>query len=162
VSASQPAWLEEAYKHEGLKEVPGPRHNPRIQSWLRRLKAWWTDDETPWCGTFVAHCLEAAGQPIITNWFRARDWASYGANLRAAHVAPGALLVFSRAGGGHVGFYVGEDALHYYVLGGNQKNQVRIDPLAKARCIAIRWPRGVPVTGGPVRMSGGKVSTNEA
>jgi uncharacterized protein (TIGR02594 family) len=155
-------WLAEAYKHEGLKEVPGPRHNPVIQGWLRRLKAWWTDDETPWCGTFVAHCLEAAGQPIIPNWFRARDWAVYGANLRATHVAPGAILVFSRAGGGHVGFYVGESALYYYVLGGNQKNQVRVDPIAKARCIAIRWPRGVPVTGRPVQMAGGVASTNEA
>ena len=162
MTTAQPSWLIEAYKYEGLNEVPGPKHNPVIQSWLRRLKAWWTDDETPWCGTYVAHCLEASNLPIVPNWFRAKSWADYGANLRTTHVAPGAILVFSRAGGGHVGFYVGESNLYYYVLGGNQKNRVHIDPIAKARCIAIRWPRGVPVTGGPVHMSGGITSTNEA
>lgn len=39
MSAEQPAWLEAARKYEGLKEVPGPKHNPVILSWLRRLKA---------------------------------------------------------------------------------------------------------------------------
>ena len=48
------------------------------------------------------------------------------------------------------------------VLGGNQSNSVNIMKLAKARCIAIRWPKGVPVTGAPVRMAGGNVSVNEA
>lgn len=162
MTAEMPDWLAEAYKYEGLKEVPGPKHNPTIQRWLRHLKAWWSDDETPWCGTFVAHCMEATGHPIVGNWFRAKAWADYGANLRPSHVVPGAILVFSRNGGGHVGFYVGENANFYYVLGGNQKNQVRIDPIAKVRCVAIRWPRGVPVTGRSIQMAGGIASTDEA
>lgn len=162
MSGQQPSWLEEARKYEGLKEVPGPKHNPVILGWLRRLKAWWSEDETPWCGTFVAHCLEASGLPIIPNWFRAKEWAFYGSNLRASHVAPGAILVFARSGGGHVGFYVGEDANFFYVLGGNQSNAINVMRIAKARCVAVRWPRGVPVTGGPVQMAGGKTSTNEA
>lgn len=159
---AEPAWLTEAKKHIGLKEVPGPRHNSAIVAWLMKLRSKWLDDETPWCGTFVAHCLQAANLPVIDNWFRAKEWASYGANLRSSHVAPGAILVFVREGGGHVGFYVGEDASYFYVLGGNQSNSVSVMKLAKARCIAIRWPKGVPVTGGPVRMAGGVVSTNEA
>lgn len=159
---SGPLWLAEARKHEGLKEILGPKHNPTITGWLNKLRAWWTDDETPWCGTFVAHCLQAAGLPIIKNWFRAKEWAEYGSNLRSTHVAPGAILVFAREGGGHVGFYVGEDANFYFVLGGNQSNSVNVMKLAKARCIAIRWPKDVPVLGKPVRMAGGIVSKNEA
>lgn len=159
---SDPAWLVEAKAHIGTKEIPGKQHNSKILGWLRSLKAWWAEDETPWCGTFVAHCLQQAGLPVAQNWFRAKDWASYGSNLRSTHVAPGAILVFAREGGGHVGFYDGEDASFFYVLGGNQSNSVSVMKLAKARCIAIRWPKGVPVTGAPVRMAGGNVSVNEA
>jgi uncharacterized protein (TIGR02594 family) len=162
VSATEPRWLVEARKYDGLREIPGPRHNPTILGWLRKLKAWWSEDETPWCGTFVAHCLQEAGLPIVKNWFRAKAWADYGANLRATHIAPGAILIFVRTGGGHVGFYVGEDKTYFYVLGGNQSNMVNVMKLAKARCIAIRWPRGEPVVGKPVRMAGGAISTNEA
>jgi len=159
---SDPSWMVEARKHIGTTEIPGSRHNSKIINWLRTLRAWWSDDETPWCGTFVAHCLQSVGLPIAKNWFRAKDWATYGSNLRSTHVAPGAILVFARQGGGHVGFYVGEDANFYYVLGGNQSNSVNTMKLAKARCIAIRWPQGEPVIGGPVQMSGGVVSSNEA
>lgn len=159
---ADPKWLAEARKHLGLKEIPGPRHNATILGWLRKLRAWWKDDETPWCGTFVAHCLQETGLPVIKNWFRAKEWASYGVALRGNNVAPGAILVFVRQGGGHVGFYVGEDASFYFVLGGNQSNGVNIMKLAKARCIAIRWPAGEPVIGKPVKMAGGAVSVDEA
>ncbi|MFZ2996674.1 MAG: TIGR02594 family protein, partial [Sphingobium sp.] len=76
----------------------------------------------------------------------------------------GAILVFDREGGGHVAFYVGEDASHYHVLGGNQGDCVSIMRLAKSRCIARRWPRGWPVLGAPVKLlaSGALVSRNEA
>lgn len=159
---ADPAWLVEAKKHIGTREVPGAAHNSKIIGWLRRLKAWWADDETPWCGVFVGHCLSAVNLPLPQNWFRAKAWATYGSNLRSTHVAPGAILVFARSGGGHVGFYVGEDASFFYVLGGNQSNSVNVMKLAKSRCIAIRWPAGQPVIGKPVRMTGGAVSDNEA
>lgn len=157
-----PAWLKIAETHKGLREIPGPKHSPVILKWLRDLKAWWSEDETPWCGTFVAHCLRDAGLPIPKLWFRAKEWASYGSLLRPDRLAPGAILVFGRQGGGHVGFYVGEDTGHYFVLGGNQSNGVNVMKLGKSRLLASRWPAGVPVTGGPVRMQGGVVSTNEA
>ncbi|MFN3706515.1 MAG: TIGR02594 family protein [Thermoflexales bacterium] len=163
MTQSEPRWLQIARSYIGVKEVPGPRHNSTIVSWLVSLRAWWRDDETPWCGVFVAHCLREAGITDLPEyWMRALAWAPWGANLRASHVAPGAILVFSRQGGGHVGFYVGEDASFYHVLGGNQRNMVNIMKIAKARCVAIRWPKGEPVVGGPVFLTGGEVSTNEA
>lgn len=164
MSKTDPKWLVKAKEYTGLREIPGPRHNTTILSWLEKLGAWWRDDETPWCGVYVAHCMREVGLPVPKMWMRAKEWADYGANLRAGHVAPGAILVFARKGGGHVGFYVGEDTTHYHVLGGNQSNMVNVMRIAKARCIAIRWPRGEPVIGGSVHVSpaSAKVSRNEA
>ncbi len=156
-------WMKTARESVGLKEVAGPKHNTKIQTWLAKLGAWWRDDETPWCGTFVAHCLRENGLPVPEHWYRALAWKEYGSNLRPTHVCEGAILVFARAGGGHVGFYVGEDRFYYRVLGGNQSNAVNVMRIAKSRCVAIRWPKGVPVTGGPIHVaSDAPVSENEA
>lgn len=149
----EPTWMIAARGLIGTKEVVGPKHNSKILGWLAKLGAWWRDDETPWCGVFVAYILRLEGFSVPKLYMRAKDWATWGANLRASHVAPGAVMVFNRAGGGHVGFYVGEDRTRYYVLGGNQGNAVSITPIAKNRCVAIRWPKGVAVIGGPRIMS---------
>lgn len=159
---TEPRWLTTARSLVGTTEIVGPRHNSTILKWLDKLKAWWADDETPWCGVFVAHCMQEAGLPYPKLYMQAKAWSDYGALLRTDRLAPGAILVFGRKGGGHVGFYVGEDAGHYYVLGGNQANAVSVMKLGKSRLLASRWPRGESVLGKPVRMSGGKVSTNEA
>lgn len=157
-----PAWLTKARSYLGLKEIPGPTHNNKIIKWLNDLGAWWKDDETAWCGVFVAHCLQASGQPVPKLWFRAKEWSQYGSLLRPDRLSPGAILVFGRQGGGHVGFYVGEDRLHYHVLGGNQNNGVNVSRIFKSRLIASRWPKGVPVISGPVQLTAtGQVTTNE-
>lgn len=159
---SDPRWLTIAKRYDGLREVVGPRHNSTIIGWLTKLRAWWRDDETPWCGIFVAHCMQEAGLPFPKLYMRAKAWSDYGSLLRPDRLAPGAILVFDRSGGGHVGFYVGEDAGHYFVLGGNQGNAVNVMKLGKSRLVASRWPKGEPVFGKPVLMSGGRVSRNEA
>lgn len=159
----EPHWMGIARKYIGVREVPGPRHNTTIMSWLKRLKSWIKDDETPWCGSYVAAVMQEAGLTYPDMFPRAKAWADYGSRLQTHLLAPGAILVFARQGGGHVGFYVGEDAACYHVLGGNQGNAVSITRIAKARCIATRWPKGEPVTGGPVRLTpNGDVSDNEA
>jgi uncharacterized protein (TIGR02594 family) len=117
-----------------------------------------------WCGTFVAHCLKEADLPFPDAWYRARAYENYGSLLRRERLSPGAILIFLRQGGGHVGFYVGEDDTHYHVLGGNQSNGVNVMRLAKHRLFASRWPTGYPVVGGPVMLasSSAKISGNEA
>ena len=159
---TKPRWLRIAEAYTGLSEIRGPKHNSKIVGWLDKLGAWWRDDETPWCGVFVAHCVQDVGLPYPKYYMRAKDWVDYGSLLRRDRLAPGAILVFDRAGGGHVGFYVGEDAGHYFVLGGNQGNAVNVMKLGKSRLLASRWPKGEPVIGKPVYMTGGKVSTDEA
>ena len=159
---TDPRWLTKAKSYIGTREIPGKRHNSTIINWLVALRAWWRDDEAPWCGVFVAHCMQSCGLPIPDLYMRAKEWSDYGSRLRPERLAPGAILVFDRVGGGHVAFYVGEDSKHYHVLGGNQSNAVNVIKISKSRLIASRWPKGEPVTGRPVQMSGGKLSTNEA
>ena len=159
---SKPAWLQIAERYQGLREIRGPSHNKIILGWLTKLRAWWRDDETPWCGVFVAHCMDEAGLPYPKFYMRAKAWSDYGSLLRRDRLAPGAILVFDRAGGGHVGFYVGEDAGHYFVLGGNQGNAVNVMKLGKTRLVASRWPKGEPGLGKPVQMAGGIISADEA
>lgn len=65
-----PRWFETAKKFDGLREVQGPKHNGIILGWLEKLNAWWKDDETPWCGVFVAHCMQEAGLPFPKYYMR--------------------------------------------------------------------------------------------
>lgn len=163
-----PAWLAAARAKLGTREAPGPANSATILGWAKRLgtKALgmvYNADSVPWCGLFVATCVAEAGLTPAPIAVRAKSWATWGVPLATKEVAPGAVLVFERPGGGHVGFYVGENARSYRVLGGNQGDRVCETWIEKARCVAIRWPAGVPVTGGPVKLAGGgPVSRDEA
>ena len=117
-------WIQEGYKYIGLKEVPGPKHNPTLVMWLHKLKAWWSDDETPWCGLLIAWCFDAVGLKIPKLWMRAKEWGN-GWGTRLSTPVPGCVVVFERKGGGHVGFVLGVTARNeLVVLGGNQSNMV--------------------------------------
>lgn len=160
-------WYEEANRLKGVKEVAGKGSNPTILKWATTLGGWvksyFTDDDIPWCGLFVAHCIGATlpNEPLPSNPLGALNWSSFGV---ACKPALGAILTFRRAGGGHVGFYVGEDATAYHILGGNQSNQVNVTRVAKDRLAATRWPKSAVLsTSGAVKMTGGgALSTNEA
>lgn len=156
-------WLIEARRHIGVKEVPGKANSPTIQKWLLGLKAWWTDDATPWCGVFAGHCIKSAGLPLPKHWYRAKDWLNWGVPLTKP--TEGCVVVFERKGGGHVGFVVGKDARgNIMVLGGNQGDAVTIAPFDPARVAGYRWPNSVPPMIGslPLLASNGAVSQNEA
>jgi uncharacterized protein (TIGR02594 family) len=159
-SPAEPRWMVEARARIGEREIPGPRHNRWIaDGWARLGATWFNDDETPWCGFFVAHCIDHAGLPFPRLFPRALSWSDWGQPCPAA---VGAVVTFQRQGGGHVGFLVGENASNFFVLGGNQSNMVNIQPIAKNRKVAIRWPVGVPLPrAGLPSMVGGVISTNE-
>jgi uncharacterized protein (TIGR02594 family) len=168
--STDPAWLAAARAKLGTREAPGAANNQTILGWAKRLGTKvlglaYNADSVPWCGLFVAHCMAEAGLAPAPIAVRAKSWATWGANLRFDRLAPGAVLVFSRDGGGHVGFYVGEDDHAFHVIGGNQGDCVTITRIGRERCIAARWPRGEPVNGKPVRMTarpGQTLSKNEA
>lgn len=159
-------WFETAKSLLGTNEVPGPADNPRIISWAKNIGGFigkfYVDDSIPWCGLFVAHCLNQNKIAIGQESLGALSWASWGVPISKG--SPGAIMVFVRPGGGHVGFYVSEDKEAYHILGGNQSNSVTITRVAKSRLKAIRWPKNIPLpTKEPVYATfTGKLSTNEA
>lgn len=164
MSINDPSWLIEARKYIGVAEIKGPKTSDFIGRWLKHLGAWWSDDETPWCGTFVAQCIEAAGLPIPKYWMRAKAWADWGTKLSNPEL--GCIVVFERKGGGHVGFVVGRTPNgNLLVLGGNQGDKVCIAPFDRTRLIGYYWPPCVslPTPQGLVVMAAtGPTSTNEA
>ncbi|MEJ1158012.1 TIGR02594 family protein [Prosthecomicrobium sp. N25] len=175
-------WHDRLSAELGLAEIPGPGSRPRILEMaaavarshprLEWIAAFYEDDDIPWCGLAVAWAMVASGlTPPLPNPLSARAWAEWGRPLSTP--VPGAVLVFARQGGGHVGLYEGEDKARYLVLGGNQGNRVGRDPVARSRLLAdaagrpigIRWPATVPVPAGagPVRLdlSAGAASRDE-
>lgn len=137
-----PVWIEHAFRHVGLKEIVGSKHNPIILKWLIQLKAWWKEDETPWCGTFVGHCLKEAGIEPPKHWYRAKAYGEYGNAQSRDSIPFGAICVKSRKGGGHVFFAVAasRDGKVIYGLGGNQGNMVNITAFHVSDIDSVRWP----------------------
>lgn len=166
-----PPWVAEARKYIGLREVPGKDTLPQIRTWLLEVGAWWSDDETPWCGTFVNHCIESTRLIGPRQAYRARSWLNWGMVLSQAIL--GCVAVFdggpTRPGKGHVGFVVGRDAAlnggNLMVLGGNQGDAVSVMAFARNRVLpgGYRWPIACPLGGHilPLVGSSGRVSRSE-
>ncbi|HEV2079956.1 MAG TPA: TIGR02594 family protein [Allosphingosinicella sp.] len=162
VAPSEPAWVSAGRLLIGEREIPGPQHNPKIVSWWQRGASWFKDDETPWCGAFVKHCMESAGIAYPKEFPRAAAWATWGVKCTAQ---VGAVGVKQRTGGNHVFIIIGEtpDKRFYKVLHGNSGNMVCIGDIPKADVFAIRWPVGLPQPLLPLpRMAPGTISRNEA
>jgi len=163
-------WLVEARRLIGTREIAGKRNNSVIMNWAERLGVWYPNDETAWCGLFVAHCIgsQLPDEAMPTNPLGARNWATFG---HKCGIVTGAIAVFwrgKRSGWqGHVGFVTGYDAKRkrLRILGGNQGNTVREDWLSEDRLLATRWPlTALPPSGGvdTASSAGAAVSTNEA
>lgn len=160
-------WMNEATKLMGTKEIPGPKSNPVIVDWAEKVggftESYYKSDDIPWCGLFVAHCINESGIDIgIKNPLSAREWNKFGIKASPSY---GAIMVFSRNGGGHVGFYVSEDKETYHILGGNQSDMVNVTKLTKDRFLGARWPKeykNLMSSEKIVKKFDGKISRNEA
>lgn len=163
-----PKVMVEGLKYLGVSEVKGKLNNPTIMQWAKDLglTSIYSADEIPWCGLFVAKVVTKAGYKAVNNPLWALNWSKFGTAKTKMEAAYGDILVFHRPSGGHVGFYVAEDANYFHVLGGNQSDMVNIMRIAKSRCVAVRrcpWKVGQPKEVKKYFVSGGgKVSTNEA
>lgn len=160
----EPRWLRTARDDVGLRELAGAPTAPKIGAWLQRLGAWWRDDETPWCGVAVAAWMRASDVPLPRHWYRAKGWLDWGLPVPPT---VGAVVVFERQGGGHVGLLLGKDESgRLLVLGGNQGNAVSIAPFDPSRAIGYRWPfgqvEGYTIGQLPVIASAAPSSSNEA
>lgn len=152
MTSKQPslAWIDEGFSLIGTKEVKGPKHNPKIISWLEELGAWWRDDETAWCGVFVAHCLKTANVKYPNLWMQALAYRNSGSAL--SKPVYGCVAIKTRKGGGHVCFVVGRDKVtnKLVCLGGNQNDQVCLALYNEADFVEFRW-YGKTATPLPIR-----------
>ena len=156
-----PQWLAIARPLVGLHEVKGAEHSPEILGMWRAIKrSGIQDDETPWCAAFVGACLERAG--IRSSRFEsAASYLKWGVRLDGP--AHGCIVVFSRDGGGHVGFVVGVDASgNLLVLGGNQGDQVSVKAFPTTRVTGYRWPVDVSIQNFPLQIGSAETSRSEA
>lgn len=158
---SEPLWLTEARKHIGVREIPGVNHHPLIVSmWKAIRRGGIKDDETPWCAAFVGFCLENVG--IVSSRFEsAKSYLEWGQRL--LWPVEGCIVVFTRDGGGHVGFCTGvaPDG-RLLILGGNQGNEVCIRAFPRERVSGYRWPAAVPVPDGGLVVGAAPATTGEA
>lgn len=158
----RPEWIDVAANDIGNRESLGPNDSPFLRKVLAKMSATWLKGQ-PWCGSVMAYWMQQCGIPFPKDYYRALAWASWGA---ACGPVLGAVVVFRRDGGGHVGICVGyDDAKHaLHVLGGNQRDAVNILPFDPSRVLAYRWPPGKAFQGVslPMMVSDKDFSQNEA
>lgn len=164
-----PAMLVEALKHYGIMEIPGKGSNPDITKWAKEVgvSGWYTDDDIPWCGLFVGVVAKRCGYEFpASKLLAAKQWINWGIPVTKGREMLWDVLVFSRNGGGHVGFYVGENKDNFLVYGGNQSNAVGFAWIAKSRLLEARRPNykiGEPSNVRKIPLTfDGQLSTNEA
>ena len=168
ILTAEPPWLAAAQKDLGVRELPGAANAPVISQWLMDLGAWWRDDETPWCGVACGHWFRSVNLAVPSAFYRAKAWLDWGVPLSGPVL--GAVVVFTRDGGGHVGLVAGVHGDYLVVLGGNQGDMVKYALFDRSRVSGYRWPSDTgllwssyvdlpPIT---VASGGLAVSTNEA
>lgn len=166
-----PSWLQIAMGELGETEITGAKHNPRILGYhlATGLKA--SDDETPWCGSFVAWCFQEAGIPYDSKLAaRARSWLANAEFKRIDKPILGAVGVLPRgrqgSGQGHVFFFNGwvdSTKEYFFGLGGNQggsseehDGRVTVQKFKTSEVLGWMWPKSVklPAANQPLKKSG--------
>jgi len=120
--------LEIALSFWGEKEIDGEVDNPVIVNFSEATNLEVSDDETPWCSSFINYCAREIGLER-TGKANARSWLDVGRTTSLPDV--GDIVVFKRGDStwqGHVGIFIRRKDGFVYVLGGNQSNSVKISP----------------------------------
>jgi uncharacterized protein (TIGR02594 family) len=134
-----------AEKYLGQREISGPESNSWIMSLWNPIPWIWSTvsrkDDTllPWCGAFIRLVLTEAGLRPPKNWFRAREYLTYGYDLNAP--ARGAIGVIKTGKQWHVGIIAGIDQNRNIVMiGGNQNDSVKYSSFRPSVFQGYRWP----------------------
>lgn len=134
-------WFDIAKAEIGVREIPGEQDNPRIVEYQQATSLRATDDETPWCASFVNWCLQQAGI-AGTNSAAARSFLQWGREI--PQPVEGCIVVLKRGNSswqGHVGFYVGAIGDRVNLVGGNQGNAVSIKGFKRSDVLGYRMPK---------------------
>ena len=134
-----PNWLKLAKAEIGVYEWDGPDDNPQVVEYLHATDLDERDannDETPWCSAFVNWVMQRAGFKG-TRSAMARSWEDWGKE----ELRVGAIAVFKRLGGGHVGFVTDWNSGSIKILGGNQSDAVNEKWFPRSNLLTTRWPK---------------------
>lgn len=139
--SSELPWMDIAKAEIGVKEK-NPGSNPRIIEYHSVTTLHATDDNTPWCSSFVSWCLQKAGYSHTKNAW-AQSYGLYGEKLSGPKI--GCIVVFRWSStSGHVGFCVGSGNGYVDLLGGNQSDVsggiVSVKRFTTSQVIGYRWP----------------------
>jgi uncharacterized protein (TIGR02594 family) len=132
----------------GVKEIPGPKNNPRIME-LYRLAGFpgVKSEDVSWCAAFVgAHLvinkLKPSGSLLARSY--ERGWGT-----KCNEPIYGAVGTFWRgspqSGMGHTGFIVGANAEEIFLLNGNYQDGVCYAAIPRSRFTGAWWPKEIPV-----------------
>lgn len=102
--------------------------NPKIVNCYKTVGFNVSGDSTPWCAAFTGYVLKSAGAPAFKT-LSSLAYSKYGESIPLSDKGKWRLndvVVFSRAGGGHVGFFRGYNPSTGSVLiaGGNQSDNL--------------------------------------
>lgn len=162
----EPAWLTLAAFELGVKEGKGALNNPRVvalfaDAGFPGIK----QDSVAWCAAAVGAMLKRVGiKP--SGSLAARSYENWGVGLAAPVL--GCIATKKRGNSswqGHVGFVVGANKTHIFLLGGNQGDAWSIAQFPRGEFTAYRWPAKVPIPTDhnlPTTIAGAKAGVSEA
>jgi len=132
-----------AQRYLGIAEIPGDRDHPLIRWWHSTCTIGETDDEVPWCSSFVNGICWELRRPRSQS-AAARSWLDVGVAVGTDQARPGSDIAVLQRGNsptaGHVGFFAGwdSDSGSIRILGGNQGNKVSIRGYPIGAILGIR------------------------
>jgi uncharacterized protein (TIGR02594 family) len=134
--------LKIAFGQLGIEEISGSDNNPQIVKYATETNiAGITNDEIPWCSSFVNWCAKRAGLQY-SGKPNARSWLNVG--TKTTQPEPGDVVIFWRGNPqsweGHVALFLGfsDDLSRVFVIGGNQGNRVSVSAYRKETVIAFQ------------------------
>lgn len=123
---TKPAYIIEAERWVGTREIKGKRNNPDIVKFYEDAVGETHPDEVSWCAAFVGACLKRTGYKGSES-LAARSYANVGTKLDGPELySIGVMKWTNSSWKGHVGFVVDFDENYVWLLGGNQSDQVKI------------------------------------
>lgn len=138
-----PQYLKYALKEVGTHEIKGKQHSKRVIEYHKTTAGKYSQDEVPWCGSFVNWSMIKGGHKDTVKYpERAKSWLSYGETSHSPMT--GSIAVKSRVGGGHVAFVLGRGPTDstLWCVGGNQNDEVNIALYNEKDFIDFRLPKG--------------------
>ena len=147
-------------------------NNAKIQGCYKTVGFSVSGDKTPWCAAFAGSMMKLAGIPSLKT-LSSLAYQSHGVAVPVNDQSQWRLndiVIFSRKGGGHIGFYRGKTATgRIAIAGGNQSNDLNqkgfpisgssLHVIAVRRAWTLTPEQDKPLTGtAPTSGAAGKVT----